>query len=432
VVNAPLCGPGGDLFVLHVRGGQGTVYGGWSSVPAGFPADAAVPYSGPAAAVVPGALAGADAAWRAAGRLSWRSLFAPAIAASEGHRVTAWMEASYAGVAARGKHEALERVLDQPGLPSSGSHVSCRRLGASLAGLAAGGSAYLYDGELGDRVAAAAVSDGGHLRRDDLRRVRAVVEPAEVEEVDGLTLAFPGLPSQAGMTAELLRAVDRGEAVESAGFAAALADVTQDALVRRCVVGLGGTAVSTAAAGDEAAVVVHSLAGVQFGTGWVAADTGIAFGNRVGTALSERADLPAANPRPGELLPHTLSAAWLRAGDRSLLVASPGGDRQVQWLAQSAQRFRQGAGLADIVSGPRWFVCPEGDRFGVPQGIGAEWFLFAEPGIDWRLEPELAGYRVKAVDSVGGGVHAVARTAGGPWQSGSDPRAGGAALAVGG
>jgi gamma-glutamyltranspeptidase len=113
-----------------------------------------------------------------------------------------------------------------------------------------------------------------------------------------------------------------------------------------------------------------------------------------------------------------------------MVLASPGGDRQVQWLAQCAQRFRQGCELTEVVTGPRWFVCPEGDRFGVPQGIGAEWFLFAEPGIEWRDEQQLAGLTVRQVATVGGGVQAVTRVGGGGWSSGSDPRAGGAALAA--
>ena len=70
-----------------------------------------------------------------------------------------------------------------------------------------------------------------------------------------------------------------------------------------------------------------------------------------------------------ELLPHTLSAAHVEREDTWLTVATPGGDRQVQWLAQAIQRFRRGAAAAEIASAPRWFVCPEGDRFGVPAGV---------------------------------------------------------------
>jgi gamma-glutamyltranspeptidase len=173
------------------------------------------------------------------------------------------------------------------------------------------------------------------------------------------------------------------------------------------------------------AAVVHSLAGVQFGTGWIAGDTGIALGNRVGTSLSTRADLPAANPKPGAVLAHTLSAAMFRSGDRAVLVATPGGDRQVQWLAQAGQRFRRGAGIEEIATGPRWFVCPVGDRFGVPGGIGKEWFLFAEPGIAWEHETSVAGYAVRRVESGGGGIQTIERTPAG-WALATDPRMAGA------
>jgi gamma-glutamyltranspeptidase len=321
-------------------------------------------------------------------------------------------------------------VLDQAEPPGVGERISTSRLGASLQVVADEGPGALHDGgTLTEKVLAAARDAGAHLSAADLAAATPDVGPAEMTDLDGLVVAHPGLPSQAGITPSLLAAIAPDIAVESPEFAQALAGLTEEALVQRCVVGLPGTAASVAATGDEAAIVVHSLAGVQFGTGWVAGDTGIAFGNRVGTALTDRSDLPAANPRPGERPPHTLSAVWLRQGDRSLLVATPGGDRQVQWLAQAAQRFRQGRDLDDIVTAPRWFVCPEGDRFGVPQGVGAEWFLFAEPGISWRDERELAGYRVRQVDSVGGGLQGVLRVSNtDEWVSATDPRAGGAAL----
>ena len=175
---------------------------------------------------------------------------------------------------------------------------------------------------------------------------------------------------------------------------------------------------------------------MQFGTGWVAGDTGVAFSNRVGTALSERPDLPGCNPRPGAVLPHTLSAAHVRRRNAPgwMTVATPGGDRQVQWLAQAIQRFRLGHGPAEIAAGPRWFVCPTGDRFGVPAGIGEPWYAFAEPGVEWYDDERLAGYEVRTVDDVGGGLQLAVATDAEQRQAGivevaSDPRSGGAAAA---
>ena len=137
------------------------------------------------------------------------------------------------------------------------------------------------------------------------------------------------------------------------------------------------------------------------------------------------------------MLPHTLSAAHVRRRDGSgwMTLATPGGDRQVQWLAQAIQRFRLGAATADIAAGPRWFVCPTGDRFGVPAGIGQPWYAFAEPGIEWRDDARLAGYEVRPTANVGGGLQVVVAPHA---QDGdhrhaelaSDPRSGGAALAL--
>src|SRR5262245_2862279 len=72
VVNAPLCGPGGDLVVLAVDGDDVVSYGGWSRIPSGLDPSADLTSTGPLAAVVPGALRGAEAAWRRSGQLPWR------------------------------------------------------------------------------------------------------------------------------------------------------------------------------------------------------------------------------------------------------------------------------------------------------------------------------------------------------------------------
>ena len=100
----------------------------------------------------------------------------------------------------------------------------------------------------------------------------------------------------------------------------------------------------------------------------------------------------------------------------------------MQWLAQAIQRYRLGVNAAGIVARPRWFVCPSGDRFGVPAGIGEPWYAFAEPGIAWRDDDEMAGYEVRRTDNVGGGLQAaVSADDGNGVVLASDPRSGGAA-----
>ncbi|MFP4512823.1 MAG: gamma-glutamyltransferase [Acidimicrobiales bacterium] len=430
VVNGPICGPGGDLFVLHVDDGTSRVYSGWSRVPFGFPPDGPVDSHGPRSAVVPGAMSGVDAAWKAAGRVPWRRLFEDAIALADGHEVTPWMATSYASVEAKGHLSALRAVLDTDQAPTVGERVSCRRLKATLGVLADDGADAFYRGSLAAAILSASRADGAYLRADDLDAMTGHAGPATTVALDDMTIAYPPPPSQSGITADMLAAAGAEMAAESRSFANATAPVAMDQLIARCIVGVPGTATSIATDGVSAAVVVHSLAGVQYGSGWVAGDTAIALGNRVGTSLTTRPDLAAANPVPGSVLPHTLSAAWFDGGDRWLLIATPGGDRQVQWLAQAGQRFRRGEPLSAIVGGPRWFVCPEGDRFGVPGGIGKEWFLFAEPGIEWSEDADLASFAIKRVDNVGGGLQAV-ELEDGTWRLGSDPRSGGTALAGG-
>lgn len=429
VVSGPTCGPGGDLFVMHVDGGNVINYGGWSRTPKSFDMSEALVSNGPRAAVVPGALAGAEAAWRAAGKLTWAELFAPAIRLSTGHAVTPWMARSYSEVDRRGKSASLAAFIDQDGVPRPGDRVSCSRLGHSLELIAAEGASAFYGGELAEQIVAAASRDGAWLTQSDLDALTADVSSARSHAFGDMDITYPPPPSQAGITARLLASVRANDSAVSRTFAEMVAPLTKTELIDRCVVGVPGTAASVASDGLTSAVVVHSLAGVQFGTGWMIGDTGIAIGNRVGTSLSTREDLVGANPVPGGTVPHTLSAALFRSEGRSLLIATPGGDRQVQWLAQAGQRFRADQSLDDIVAGPRWFVCPEGDRFGVPAGIDLDWYMFAEEGVEWRDDGEVCGFGVRPVDSVGGGLQGAMAGADG-WSFGSDPRGGGCALAA--
>ena len=445
VVNAPQSGPGGEMVALVAGTGSCAdvgvqVYGGWSRVPlaaagangtdlGGWP-----PTSGPANAVVPGSLRGAEAAWRAHGRLGWAELFSGAGAAAAGHVVTARMADVYQQVESRGHVDALRRMLGRETAPQQGDTIRMPDLAATLAAVAARGADAFYLGELADRLVAAAAAEGAALSHDDLRTVEAAVEPAVRFELDDVVVWVPGAPSQAAIVPVLLAAAPPDADPAGRPFAEAVAPLTEQELSRFCAQGPPrppGTAAATAV--DRrglSATVVHSLSGVQFGTGWVAGDTGVALSNRVGTALSERPDLPGCNPRPGAVLPHTLSSAHIRRrnGPGWMTVATPGGDRQVQWLAQAVQRFRRGGAAAEIAAGPRWFVCSTGDRFGVPAGIGEPWYAFAEPGIEWRDDPRLAGYDVCRTPNVGGGLQLAA--GGDDAVLASDPRSGGTASAM--
>ena len=100
----------------------------------------------------------------------------------------------------------------------------------------------------------------------------------------------------------------------------------------------------------------------------------------------------------------------------------------MQWLSQAVQRFRRGDTADDIASGPRWFVCPEDQRFGVPAGIGKPWYIYGEAGIEWVGRATVGGYDVRTMDNVGGGVQAVV-TDGQAWTIASDRHTGGAAEA---
>ena len=247
VVNAPLCGPGGDLLLLHARHDEVTVYGGWSRVPLGLDPAAELTSSGPRAAVVPGALRGAEAAWASASKLPWPRLFQPAIAAAEGHRVTPWMARAFREVERRGHGEATASIFGTDVPPAEGDRVRSERLGATLSVLACQGADALYRGELAEQIDAAARADGGWLRADDLAGLTPAVEPAVRVDLGDMVVDVPGWPSQAVVATDLLAAAGAGLDPSSAAFAERAAPLTERRLVERCVSGLAGTAVSVAA-----------------------------------------------------------------------------------------------------------------------------------------------------------------------------------------
>lgn len=438
VVNAPQCGPGGELMALVADHDNITVYGGWSRAPVAITSLGEFNQhrlTGPRNAAVPGALRGAETAWNAHGQRSWSDLFAGALEAAAGHQVNERMADVYKQVHNKGHGEALQRIIGHRNPPSAGTEIAMVTLAHTLELVAAEGADAFYDGPLAAKLVSAAQRDGAGLRHGDLAAMKATVKPAERFEIDDINIWVPGYPSQAPIVAALLAEVSPQADPALRPFATTMAPKVQQQLVDFCKDGLGsrdGTAVSTAVDSQGvSATVVHSLAETKFGTGWVADDTGVAFSNRAGTALSTRPDLPAANPQGGKVLPHTLSAAHVRKRHAPdwLTVSTPGGDRQVQWLAQAIQRFRRNAALSEIVGGPRWFVCPVGDRFGVPVGIGKPWYAYAEPDIEWHNDTRLAGFEVRQTNNVGGGLQAAVKM-GDKITLGSDPRAAGAALSL--
>ncbi len=459
VVNAPQCGPGGELVALvadtGITGNSSNgnsssdtssdaqsgiwVYGGWSRAPLAIADEkpsgcgGLQEIGGPLNAVVPGSLRGAEALWRAHGRLGWTALFDGALAAAAGHTVTSRMAEVYAMAATQGQHEALQRILGQQTIPKQGDTIHLPELADTLKSVATHGADVFYLGELADRLVAAASGEGALLSHSDLEAMQASVETAQRFVFEDIVLWLTPAPSQASITAALLAVVPHDADPASREFAEAVAPITEQQLSEFCRRGTvlpSGTAVSTALdSSGLSATVVHSLASVPFGTGWVAGDTGMTFSNRVGTALSQRGDLPGCNPVPGGVLPHTLSAAHIQRRNSTgctgwMTVATPGGDRQVQWLAQAIQRFRCGADAAAIAAEPRWFVCPTAGRFGVPAGIGEPWYAFAEPGITWHEDSEIAGYEVRRSANVGGGLQLVMHD-GHNIKLASDPRSGG-------
>ncbi|MCX7603489.1 MAG: gamma-glutamyltransferase, partial [Bryobacteraceae bacterium] len=124
VVEPMMCGPGGDLFLLHRDARTGRLEGlnasGWA--PRALTAEwlrqqghRAMPASGIHSVTVPGAVAGWHAAHRKFGRLPWKELFADAIALAEnGHPVHEVIASLWDSPRVRESEEAARVFLPAP------------------------------------------------------------------------------------------------------------------------------------------------------------------------------------------------------------------------------------------------------------------------------------------------------------------------------
>ena len=291
VVSAPLCGAGGDLVALVVDGGSVTVYAGWARVPLQLDPTVEIVASGPRTAVVPATLRGAEAMWKAGGRLPWARLFEDGVAAAKGHEVTPFMGKVYAECERKGHGHTPGRVNDQPGVPVTGATISASRLSATLSTIADGGAEAFYSGPIREAIVEAARADGAWLSDADLDGVEAFVGAADRVISATSNCSTPVGRRRRSSPQSCWQPSNRELDPAGFDFADRLAAMIEERLIRRCVSGYAGTAVSVAADGEGRSVaLVHSLAGTQYGTGWVAGETGVALGNRVGTALSTRPD----------------------------------------------------------------------------------------------------------------------------------------------
>jgi gamma-glutamyltranspeptidase len=455
------CGLGGDAFWLiwDEAAGRQTALNGSGRAPARSDAAAlraggldTLPFRGPLAITVPGAVRSWEDAHRRHGRLSRAEILAPAIQlAWDGFPAWDGFISAVEGVLPAvvdelGPRSGFERVYRPHGRPwRAGERVRLPALAATLERLAEVGFDDFYDGEIGERQAAglAAVNCAigiGDLRSHtstwsepiatDYRGVRVTTHPPNSSGIVALELlniletfeppeaaAFgPSGVEDArwvhlGIEASKLAMADRDRYLtdpefieisleeivskEHARRLASLIDPERAARPPASTNPRGGGTIYLAtvdAAGNAVSLIQSNYMG--FGSGVVDPDTGIHYQNR-GSYFSLDPEHPNVLA-PGKRTLHTLLPGMLfRAGDERpwIVTGSMGGDAQPQIHAQVVSGLVDGGlDVATAVGAPRWFV--DGDAH------------FAPP-VDVRAERRYAPAVLDALEAMG---HPVTRT----------------------
>lgn len=134
---------------------------------------------GPAAANIPGVVAGLDHLHRkyGSGRVSWRQLLEPAIRMAEDGFV---LDASLPSTIREGRAlieqypETRRLLLPDGRAPRAGDRFINRDLGATLRAIASGGAEVFYRGEIARRIADDMSANGGIIGLDDLAQYHAI------------------------------------------------------------------------------------------------------------------------------------------------------------------------------------------------------------------------------------------------------------------
>ncbi len=179
------------------------------------PAEAEMPSTGAHAVTVPGTARGWELTAEEFGTRSLGELLQPAIHyATEGYPVSEVVSAQWQHAERLFETEhAREAYLFDGEAPSTGQQVTLPRLGDSMATIAAEGADALYEGEIGEQIAAEVQAEGGFLTTDDL----AAFEP---ELLDPVSTTYNGAevyelpPNNQGLIA--LEALNLAEAVGAA------------------------------------------------------------------------------------------------------------------------------------------------------------------------------------------------------------------------
>lgn len=420
VTLVPMCGLGGDSFVLLYEAKSGTLTGINSSGIAASGAHAAsyraqgyrtMPLQGPHAVSVPGEVAAWESIHQRFCNKPFAQLLDSAIGyASEGFPLPPGISRNFASNAPKlAKFPTTAAVLLPYGIPREGDILRNPDLARSLQIVAQGGASAFYCGELTQRMIQGLHAAGGTFTAADFAGHQAEMYDPIATTYRGRTVYQTRPPSQGFLLLEMLNLVEgfplstlgqnSAEAIHLMVEAKKLAYADRNRLagdpcwvdwpleeliaksyadqrrpdihpqrvnaqltVAPSVEVGGDTTYFCVADGDGNCVSwIHSLSNA-FGSCYIAEGTGILFNNRAGRGFS----LEAGHPNeiaPGKRTMHTLNCYMvMQDGQPVVIGGTPGGDFQPQGNLQILTNlFDFGMDPQAAIEAPRWWSFPGTD-----------------------------------------------------------------------
>ncbi len=448
----PLCGMGGDSFVLLYEAATGQITGVNSSGAAATGATAGyyrakgyrtMPLEGPHSISVPGEVAAWEEIHRRFATKSLSQLLDPAIGYAEaGFPVSPGIGRSIAhGVSKLSRFPASATIYLPDGIPmAEGDMLANPDLANSLRLVAQNGADEFYRGNLARRMVKELGRAGGLFTESDFAGHRAEVYDPISTTYRGHLVYQTRPPSQGFLLLEMLNLVEGFDlaalgqnSAQSIHLMAEAKKIAYDdrnrlagdprfiewpleeliakdyanrrrpeidparadnqAFSRLPVDRAGDTTYFCVADGEGNCVSwIHSLSNA-FGSGFVAAGTGVLFNNRAGRGFS----LEPGHPNviePGKRTMHTLNCyLTLKDGQPAIVGGTPGGDFQPQCGLQIlANLIDYGMAPQEAVEAPRWWSFPGTD----PASLETPLELRVEAGMPAAVVKELEalGHRV--------------------------------------
>lgn len=491
VTLVPVCGLGGDSFILayDAKSGQVTNINSSGVAASGAEAEhyrsqglALMPIQGPHSISVPGEAAAWESIHGRFCTMPFADLLAPAIQYAErGYPVSPRIARSFAGNAELlGRFAATADIyLSNGGRPPRVGEVLVNGdLANTIRAVAQGGADAFYRSDIATRMVEGLNNAGGLFTEADFAGHYADVGDAITTTYRDHTVYQTRPPSQGFLLLEMLNIVsghdlssmtpnsadsihllveakkiaysDRNRLAGDPDFvdwpldgllSSEYADMRRDQIhpfqaggeVRPLtpVDGRGDTTYFCVADGEGNAVSwIHSLSN-GFGSGVVAPGTGVLFNNRAGRGFSLEPDHPNVIA-PGKRTMHTLNCYLTTVGDEVAIVGgTPGGDLQPQVGIQMLTKLIDG-GLQpqDAVESPRWYSFPGTD----PATINRAGELRMEMGMPDDAVRDLSRMGHNVVQNPLGSYHGVVQLIvrdrrRGVLAGASDPRGDGQAVA---